>query len=90
MKMCRIHNMNTIGYSICESHNASYLENDDVRFSVMIGSPMEAFSTVPKSCEKRHCPKENMRCLHIPVLSRTWYYPMTIFMEFGQCLQNFN
>jgi AraC family transcriptional regulator len=53
MKMCRIHNMNTIGYSIYESHNASYLENDDLRFSVMIGSPIEAFLTVPKSFEKK-------------------------------------
>ena len=51
--MCRIHNMNTIGYSIYESHNASYLENDDLRFSVMIGSPIEAFLTVPKSFEKK-------------------------------------
>lgn len=51
--MCRIHNINTIGYSICESHNASYLENDDFHFSVMIGSPIEALSSIPKSFERK-------------------------------------
>ena len=57
MRVCNIHNINAIGYSVCESHNASYLENDELHFSVMIGSPIEAFSTIPKSFEKKTLPK---------------------------------
>ena len=53
MEICRNYNLDTIGYSICESSNASYSENDDLHFSVMIGSPIEAFSTIPKSFKKK-------------------------------------
>lgn len=65
MKICRKLNLHATGYSICESYQASYLKNDDFYFSVMIGSPIGAFLSIPKSLKKRHCSKENMQCLHI-------------------------
>lgn len=42
-----IFNTGVPGYSICETENATYTKDGDMRFSMFIGSPHEYFSNVP-------------------------------------------
>ncbi|KAF1297194.1 hypothetical protein BAU15_06505 [Enterococcus sp. JM4C] len=49
MRICKENHVESIGYSVCETANATYLNNDNLFFSVMIGSPAEAFPLIPET-----------------------------------------